>query len=162
MFNTLMILLADATGAATAPGGRRQAAAACSTARSCSCCRSASSSSTSSFLRPMRKQEQEKAALLNQIKKNDKIITHAGIYGTVVAVSDTEDEITVRVDDNVRLKMVKNSILRNLTNEEAAKEAKAAKDAAKKGAKASSFDGRDDQGRRGVKSARRRRPMAIR
>ena len=33
----------------------------------------------------------------------------------------------MRVDDNVRLKMVKNSILRNLTNEEAAKEAKAAK-----------------------------------
>jgi len=44
----------------------------------------------------------------------------------------------VRVDDNVRLKMVKNSILRNLTNEDAAKEAKAAKDAIKKGAKASS------------------------
>ena len=139
MFNTMMILLADATGAAPAPGG------------------SAPPGGGSLFdspimfllpvgivlfyflfLRPMRKQEQEKAALLNQVKKNDKIITHAGIYGTVVNVSDTEDEITVRVDDNVRLKMVKNSILRNLTNEDAAKEAKAAKDATKKGAKASS------------------------
>ena len=81
------------------------------------------------FLRPMRKQEQEKAALLTTTKKNDKIITHSGIYGTVVSVSEKEDEIVVRVDDNVRLKMVKNSILRNLTNEEAAKEAKAAKGA---------------------------------
>ena len=89
-------------------------------------------------LRPMQRQDKEKAALLNQVKKNDKIITHAGIYGTVVSVSDTEDEITVKIDDNVRVKMVKNSIMRNLTNEEAAKEAKAAKDAAKKGDKASS------------------------
>jgi preprotein translocase subunit YajC len=140
MFNTMMILLADATqGAAPAPGGSSPPGG---------------GSLFDSpimfllpvgivlfyflFLRPMRKQEQEKAALLNQVKKNDKIITHSGIYGTVVAVSDTEDEITVRVDDNVRLKMVKNSILRNLTNEDAAKEAKDAKDAAKKGAKASS------------------------
>ena len=79
------------------------------------------------FLRPMRKQEQEKAALLTTTKKNDKIITHSGIYGTVVSVSDKEDEIVVRVDDNVRLKMVKNAILRNLTNEEAAAATKAAK-----------------------------------
>jgi preprotein translocase subunit YajC len=78
----------------------------------------------------MRKQDQERAALLTSTKKNDKIITHSGIYGTVVSVSEKEDEIVVRVDDNVRLKMVKNSILRNLTNEEAAKEAKAAKAAA--------------------------------
>ena len=87
------------------------------------------------ILRPMQRQEKERQALLNQMKKNDKVITHAGIYGTVVSVSETEDEITVKIDDNVRVKMVKNSILRNLTNEETAKEAKAAKDAAKKGGK---------------------------
>ncbi len=136
MFNTMMILLAEAQGAAPAPGGSAPAGG---------------GSLFDSpimfllpvgivlfyflFLRPMRKQEQEKAALLKDVKKNDKIITHAGIYGTIVAVSDTEDEITVRVDDNVRLKMVKSSILRNLTNEDAAKEAK---DATKKGGKSSS------------------------
>ena len=83
------------------------------------------------FLRPMRRQEQEKQAMLTNIKKNDKIITTAGIYATVVSVAEKEDEIVVKVDDNVRLKMVKSSILRNLTNEEAAKEAEAAKKAAK-------------------------------
>jgi len=134
MFNTLMILLADAAPGTTAPaGGTPQGG----------------DSLFSNpimfflpvgivlfyflFLRPARKQEQEKAALLTTTKKNDKIITHSGIYGTVVSVSEKEDEIVVRVDDNVRLKMVKNSILRNLTNEEAVKEAKAAKGA--KGAK---------------------------
>jgi preprotein translocase YajC subunit len=81
----------------------------------------------------MRRQEQERQALLTNIKKNDKVITSAGIYGTVISVAEKEDEIVVKVDDNVRLKMVKNSILRNLTNEEAAKEAEAAKKAAKGG-----------------------------
>jgi hypothetical protein len=35
----------------------------------------------------------------------------------------------VKVADNVRLKMTRASIVRNLTNEEAAKQAKAAKEA---------------------------------
>jgi preprotein translocase subunit YajC len=127
MFNTLMILLADGAGA-TPAGGTPQ-----------------SNSLFDNpilvmlaiglplayilFMRPMQKQEREKAALLTSTKKNDKVITHSGIYGTVVSVSEKEDEIVVRVDDNVRLKMIKNSILRNLTNEEAVKEAKAAKGA---------------------------------
>ena len=87
------------------------------------------------FIRPMRKQDAERNALLTSTKKHDRVITHAGIYGKVISVSDKkeEDEIIVEVADGVRLKMVKNSILRNLTNEEAAKEAEAAKKAAKGG-----------------------------
>jgi preprotein translocase subunit YajC len=75
------------------------------------------------FIRPMMRQEAERKNLLSRMKKNDKVLTSAGIYGTIIAVSDTEDEITVKVDDNVRLRMTKGSILRNLTNEESAKEA---------------------------------------
>jgi preprotein translocase subunit YajC len=84
-------------------------------------------------LRPMnRRQEQERQALLSNLKKNDKVLTNAGIYGTVVSVSDKEDEVVVKVDDNVRLKMIKGAIARNFTNEEAAK---AAKEGKKEGAK---------------------------
>jgi preprotein translocase subunit YajC len=85
-------------------------------------------------LRPMnRRQEQERQALLSTLKKNDKVLTSAGIYGTVVSVSDKEDEVVVKVDDNTRVKMIKSAIARNLTNEEAAKAAKAAKDEKKEG-----------------------------
>lgn len=45
-------------------------------------------------------------------------MTSAGIYGTVVAVSDTEDELTLKVDDNTRIRMTKGSISRNFSNEE--------------------------------------------
>jgi preprotein translocase subunit YajC len=74
--------------------------------------------------RPMRKQDQERKALLSSLKKNDEIITSSGIYGTVVAVSDTEDEMTVKVADNVRIRVLKSGVARNLTNEKAAREGK--------------------------------------
>src|SRR4051812_20999828 len=73
-------------------------------------------------LRPAnRARERERLNLLNNMKKNDKVITTAGIIGTIVSVSDKEDEIVVKVDDNTRLRMLKGSILRNVSNEEALK-----------------------------------------
>jgi preprotein translocase subunit YajC len=87
-------------------------------------------------IRPgQKRQEKERAALLTNLKKNDRILTTSGIYGVVVGVSEKEDEVTVRVDDNVRLKMVKASIARNFTNEEAAAAEKAALEANKSGKK---------------------------
>jgi preprotein translocase subunit YajC len=84
-------------------------------------------------LRPgQRRQQQERDALVTGLKKNDKVLTTAGIYGTVVSVSDREDEVVVKVDDNTRLKMIKSSIMRNLTNEEAVKAAKGVQDNPKK------------------------------
>src|SRR5262245_66549534 len=59
-------------------------------------------------LRPAsRRQEQERLARIAGLQKNDKILTTAGIYGTVVDVSDKDDVISVKVDDNVRIKMTK-------------------------------------------------------
>ncbi len=81
------------------------------------------------LIRPMRRQEQERQAMAGNLKKNDDVLTNAGIYGTVVDVSDSDDKITVRIADNVRVKMTRASVARNLTNEEAAKQAKAAKEA---------------------------------
>ena len=81
------------------------------------------------IIRPMRRQEKERQSLLTSMKKNDKVILTSGIYGTIVSVAEKEDEIVVKVDDNTRLKMLKSSILRNLTNEEAAKALKETKPA---------------------------------
>jgi preprotein translocase subunit YajC len=76
------------------------------------------------LLRPAMRQEKERKALRSSIKKDDKIITSSGIYGVVISVSDKEDEVVVRIADNVRIRMIKAAIDRNLTNEEAAREAK--------------------------------------
>jgi preprotein translocase subunit YajC len=80
---------------------------------------------------PMKRQEAERKTMLASLKKGDKVLTQSGIYGTIVNVAENEDEITVKVDDNVRLRMTKGSIARNIRMEE---EAKAAKEKPKEGA----------------------------
>jgi|SRR6516162_4161599 preprotein translocase subunit YajC len=71
------------------------------------------------ILRPARKQERDRQSLIGNTKKNDKVVTTSGIIGTVVSISD--DELVIKADENVRLRMIKGSILRNLTQEETLK-----------------------------------------
>lgn len=73
-----------------------------------------------------RRAERERQDLLNKMSKNDEVLTIGGIYGTVVSVHETKDEVTVKVDDGTRLKMTKSSIARNITAEENLKKAKEA------------------------------------
>jgi preprotein translocase subunit YajC len=76
------------------------------------------------MIRPMRRQEKERQAMAGNLQKNDKVLTAAGIYGTVHSVSDTADEVVIKVDDNARLRVTKGSIARNITQEEALAAAK--------------------------------------
>jgi len=73
------------------------------------------------LLPAQRRQEKERLAMLAALEKNDRVLTTGGIYGTVVSMSDKEDEILVKVDDNVKLRMTRSAIARNLTKEEKAK-----------------------------------------
>jgi preprotein translocase subunit YajC len=73
------------------------------------------------MLRPSLKRDRDQKSMTSNLKKNDKVLTIAGIYGTVVSVNETEDEVVVKVDDNTRLRMQKAAVARNLSAEEAAK-----------------------------------------
>jgi preprotein translocase subunit YajC len=64
-----------------------------------------------------RRQRREQQAMLANLKRGAKVVTSAGIIGTVVAVKDTEDEITVRSED-ARLKVLKSSVIRVLGSDE--------------------------------------------
>jgi len=59
-------------------------------------------------IRPQQKKERERQAMLNGIKKGDEVVTTGGICGKVVKASDTD--VVLRVDDNVTIKFVRNSI----------------------------------------------------
>jgi preprotein translocase subunit YajC len=74
------------------------------------------------------RQRREQAALLANLKKNDKVVTSAGIIGVVVAVKENEDEVTLRVDDatNTRIRVLKSSVARVTTEEQQAAAAQAA------------------------------------
>ena len=62
------------------------------------------------ILRPQQQQERKRRAMIDNLKKNDQVLTAAGIYGTVVSVDGKEDKIVLRVGDNVRLTFSKASI----------------------------------------------------
>jgi len=66
------------------------------------------------IIRPQRKQESKHKQLLNALKKNDKVQTAAGIYGTVVSADPTSDKVVVRIDDDkgVKVTFSKASIVR--------------------------------------------------
>ena len=58
------------------------------------------------LIRPQQRQEKARKALISAVKKNDKILTSAGIYGTVISIDTAADRVVVRVDDDKGIKMV--------------------------------------------------------
>ena len=57
------------------------------------------------------RQRREQEARLAALKKNDKVITSAGLLGTVVAIID--NEVTLKVDEtsNTRIRVLKSSVI---------------------------------------------------
>ncbi len=62
------------------------------------------------ILRPQRKKEHDRKAMLSRVRKNDRVVTAGGIHGVVVSVK--ENELLVRVDDakDVKLRIDKSAI----------------------------------------------------
>lgn len=76
------------------------------------------------LLRPMKRQQAQREALVSNLKKNDKVVTTSGLIGWIVSVADKEDEVVVRLDDNVKVRMIKSAIAQNLSQQEAAAQEK--------------------------------------
>lgn len=54
--------------------------------------------------RPQQRQASQHVDMLGKLKKNDRVLTAGGIIGTFVLLSEDKTEVTLRVDDNTRLK----------------------------------------------------------
>lgn len=70
------------------------------------------------FLRPQKKQEATRKAMIASVQKNDRIMTNGGIIGVVTNVKD--DELTVRVDEarDVKLRIKRTFIAAVLDKKE--------------------------------------------
>ncbi len=62
------------------------------------------------MIRPQQKQEKQRKAMLASLKKNDKVVTTSGIYGTVAALD--ERTVTLKIDEkgDVRVKFDRSAI----------------------------------------------------
>jgi preprotein translocase subunit YajC len=64
------------------------------------------------ILRPQRRQQQEVRKMLENLKKNDRVVTIGGIRGSVLSVNRDIDEIVIKVDDTTKLRMTVSAISR--------------------------------------------------
>lgn len=75
------------------------------------------------ILPAQRRQRKEQEALMAGLKKNDEVVTAAGIIGIVANINDTGDQVTLKIDDNARIRVLKSTIVRILKKDEPAKDA---------------------------------------
>jgi preprotein translocase subunit YajC len=63
------------------------------------------------IIRPQRKKEQQRIQMIQNVNKNDHILTTGGIYGTVLSVKD--NEVTLKIDDsnNTKVRLAKSAII---------------------------------------------------
>ncbi len=62
------------------------------------------------LIRPQRKKEKERQEMVNAVKKGDRIVTNAGISGSVVSLKD--QWVFIKIDENsdTKLKVLRSSI----------------------------------------------------
>lgn len=69
------------------------------------------------MIRPAVNDRRKHDRLISSLKKNDRVVTSGGIIGLFLSASSDHREVTLRVDDNVRLKFHRNYIVAVLNEE---------------------------------------------
>ena len=62
------------------------------------------------LLRPQQAEQRRRKELLTSLKKNDKVVTTGGMIGTIADISSDGTRVTLRVDDNTRIKFLRSAI----------------------------------------------------
>lgn len=60
------------------------------------------------LIKPQKDKQKEQKKMIDELKKNDQVVTAGGIHGTVVNVKDTT--VMVRIDDNVKVEVDKEAV----------------------------------------------------
>lgn len=62
------------------------------------------------LIRPQKLRAKQQAELIASLKSGDEVLTNAGIYGTVTNVNPEKKTVTVRIADNVKVIMARDSV----------------------------------------------------
>ena len=72
------------------------------------------------LIRPQQKKVKEHKAMVESLKKGDKIVTSGGITGTISRVVDN-DKIEVEIADNVTVEVIRGTGVQSLINSQEVK-----------------------------------------
>ena len=62
------------------------------------------------LIRPQQQKQKQQRALLDALKKGDKVITTSGIWGTITNLG--KETVTLQIADNTKIKMQRDNISR--------------------------------------------------
>ena len=68
------------------------------------------------MIRPQRKQQKELQNFRDSLKKGDKVVTIGGIYGTVCEIK--EGSVLIEVDNNVKIRVSKQALVKDFTEQQ--------------------------------------------
>ena len=71
------------------------------------------------MIRPQMKKQKEVSAFRNSLAKGDKVVTTGGIYGKIIEMKETT--VLLQVDDNVKLRVDKAAIVKDMSDVQAQK-----------------------------------------
>lgn len=57
------------------------------------------------LIRPQQKRQKQHQAVLESLKKGDRVITNSGIFGTIVNFNDKNKSVVLRVGENEQIKL---------------------------------------------------------
>ena len=67
------------------------------------------------LIRPQQKKVKEHKAMVEALKRGDKVITSGGITGTVERIIDN-DKVEVQIAENVKVEIIKSTGIQGLSN----------------------------------------------
>ncbi|CAA2141551.1 preprotein translocase subunit YajC [Hyphomicrobium sp. ghe19] len=75
------------------------------------------------LIRPQSQRAKQLRERLNAVRRGDTVVTAGGMLGKVTKASDTSDEIEVELADNLKVRIVKSTLLEVRTKGEPVKDA---------------------------------------
>ena len=73
---------------------------------------------------PQRRERAKRDAMIKNLKKDDRVVTIGGIFGSVANISQDGKEVTLKVDDGTRIRFRRSAIAEVLSAEPPAEPAK--------------------------------------
>ena len=61
------------------------------------------------MIRPQKKKEKERVAMISALKKGDRVLTGSGIYGVIDSFKDN-DVVIVKISSNTKVEIARNAI----------------------------------------------------
>ncbi len=62
------------------------------------------------MIRPQAKKQKEHRAMLEKLEKGDRVLTSGGIIGTIAGIKENEGLLIVKIAENVKIELSKNSV----------------------------------------------------